>query len=139
MASELALIKATRAAILADASLNALFGGRVFMTWMPDDTDYPLITITHSPVRDDRSHGIGVDSFTLYVDVWARRGGEEDPANVWVREQANAAQNLLDEPSFDLGGYALIQMICTGRTPLPEPSNNIERARVTFSVSVQRP
>ena len=119
-----------RAALVADATTNALVSGRIYPEMMPQDTKYPAIT--YQRISTVRTQFLtGVDDFTrvrIQVDCW-------DDSYSGVKSLASAVKSALDGKRV-LGTVVVHHCFMSSMTDLSEINGDREDRRVTMDFTV---
>ena len=98
------LQKALHAALVADAALSSLVGGRVFDR-PPQDADFPFVTLGDSEVEPDGGGSEGAAIHRLALSVWSRGRGRRE-----TKEIMSAADAALRDASLPMTGHVLVNL-----------------------------
>ena len=101
----IALKKAARDALLADASLSALLGGLKIYDEAPRDAQAPYIVFGESGARDVSTNTGRASEVRLDIRVWSKHGGTREALAV-----AGRIETLLDGAAFVLTGFRLVNL-----------------------------
>jgi hypothetical protein len=97
------LQKSVYAALVADAGLLALLGGSRIYDDVPQDAQYPYVTIGESTIRDWSTGTDEGDEHILTLHVWSRSAGRQESQVIM-----NALRSALQGAALAVSGHRLI-------------------------------
>lgn len=105
------------AALVADASVGALIGNRIYDA-MPSDGEYPCVTFGPQESFPDDADCIDGEEHTIQLDVWSRSQGRLNPCKRIVK----AVSNALHEAALSLADpHALVEIRVTSARVFLDP------------------
>ncbi len=120
------LQKSLHAALVADAALSALVGGRVFDR-PPQDADFPFVTLGDSEVEPDGTGSDGAAIHRLVLSVWSRGRGRRE-----TKEIMTAIDIALQEATLAMTGHVLVNLHLERASVAYAPDAEALRGRLIF-------
>lgn len=102
LAASWALQQAMHAALVGDAALSALVGGRIYDR-APDDVAFPYVTLGDTEVLAAGTGSADAARHRLELAVWSRATGRRE-----AKEIMSAVHAVLHEAAWPLAGHVLV-------------------------------
>ena len=122
----LALQKAVYAALVADDSVGALIGDRIY-DGAPRNAVFPYVTIGNATVSDWSTSSEDGAEHRLTLDVWSRAHGKSECHAI-----AEAIRAALHDAALALDGHALVNLRFEGADIARDPDGITLHGRLRF-------
>ncbi len=132
MSPVLALRRAIRAALLADAALTGLLGGARVYDEAPPGAPTPRIAFSDAQSRDWSAQASQGAEQMLVVSVWSGARGTREALDIADRVVA-----LLDEAPLALAGHRLIDLRFVALATRREQNGRYARADIRFRATTE--
>ena len=128
----LALRRAVRAALLADAALAAALGGAHVYDEAPPGAPTPRVAFSHVQARDWSAQESRGAEQILVLSVWSSARGTREALDIADRIVA-----LLDEAPLALAGHRLIDLRFVALATRREQNGRYARADIRFRATTE--
>ena len=128
-----ALRRAMRVALLADAALSARLGANFVFDEAPAHVTPPYICFADVASRDWSTCSDSGDEHTVTLDVWSQHHGVREAAEI-----AELARAALDDASLALVGHRLVSLRFQTAQSAREKSGRYARVSLKFRAVTER-
>jgi len=123
--ADIALRKAIRDVLLADAALVDLLGGPRVYDAPPRNAQKPCVIFARSRSRDWSAQAAPGREHDLALDVWSAQDGVREALQI-----ADQLRALLDETPLALEGFALVRLQAGEIIAARDPALSLSQARL---------
>lgn len=131
-----------RTILLADASVQALVGARVYAHWLPQEPTYPAITLWRSSVERQKTYCNGIARTadkvrsTFQIDCWdkSRTGSPTESGPKRVERLAESVRSAIKDYQGTVNGIRIDDIALQGDSDVLDPDPGIYR--VSLSVDI---